>query len=184
MIHRRKPLAAWPLLVFCGLAVGCAADELQSTAEVATMADAGPDQAVEDAPPAEDTQLESTASGWLPKATSELYGGWENQAEGVVRRYEFRFLDNGFADLFNLTPVYRLYRGEGGLEPELLERGSFKLGAGPVLQTTPQWALDPATVGKVRKVAFVPAQSQGTFELEVVPGVARVFVKVASFDFP
>ena len=175
------------LVVVGVLAVGCGANDVPVSATTTDAATAGADQAgavSQDAAPADTAPADAPPTGWLPQATADLYGGWENEAEGVKRRYEFRFLDNVFADLFNLTPVYRLYRGEGGAEPELLERGTFKLGAGPVLHTTPQWAVDPAAVGKVRKVAFVPAPSQGTFELEVVPGVSRVFVKVASFEFP
>ncbi len=184
MTPLRNVLCSGLLVALCGLTASCDGDETQASADAADSADAAGTQDSPDAASAQDAEPEAAVQGWLPQSTSDLYGGWENLDGEVLRRYEFRFLDNGFADLFNLTPVYRLYRGEGGQEPELLERGVFKLGSGPVLQTTPQWAVDAVTVGKVRKVAFLPAQSQGTFELEVVNGIGRVFVKVASFDVP
>lgn len=187
MISARRASILWILLLFSGLAAGCDPEEGTVSADAADAVDTGDETAGQDSQdgaPSEDSQLDAAPHGWLPQTTTDLYGGWENLDGGVLRRYEFRFLDNGFADLFNLTPVYRLYRSEGGQEPELLERGVYKLGSGPQLHTTPQWALDPVAVGKVRKVAFLPAQNQGSFELEVVPGVGRAFFKMASFDFP
>jgi len=119
--------------------------------------------------------------GWLPASTADLYGAWENNDGETTRRYEFRFLDNAFADLFNITPAYRLYRAKAGSPAEIVERGEYKLSALPALVTTPQWAQDIATVGKKRVNVLVPAKQPFTFELEVVPGVTREFVRVESW---
>ena len=124
---------------------------------------------------------ETAASGWVPTSVTELYGAWENQDEENIRRYEFRFIDNMFADLLNITPAYRLYRGKIGQPLEIIERGEFKLGNAPSLLTTPQWALDIASVGKQKKSLLVPVEPKYTFGLEVVPGVTREFVRVESF---
>lgn len=190
MISARRAWILWILLLLSGLAAACDQEEAKVSVDAVDAVDAvnasdgAATQDGQDSDPSEVVPLDAAPQGWVPQTTTDLYGAWENLDGDVLRRYEFRFLDNGFADLFNLTPVYRLYRGEGGQEPELLERGVYKLGSGPELHTTPQWAVDPVAVGKVRKVAFLPAQNQGTFELEVVPGVGRAFFKMASFEFP
>ncbi|MSQ83469.1 MAG: hypothetical protein EXR77_11375 [Myxococcales bacterium] len=124
---------------------------------------------------------ETASSGWVPTSVTELYGAWENQDEDNIRRYEFRFIDNMFADLLNITPAYRLYRGKIGQPLEIIERGEFKLGNAPSLLTTPQWALDIASVGKQKKSLLVPVEPKYTFGLEVVPGVTREFARVETF---
>ncbi len=170
--------AAWTL----GLAVlaGCGDgvfDLQEDSADAAVAADTA--DAAQDA----EQSADLAPQGWVPSNVSELYGAWENDDGGTVRRYEFRFLDHDYADMTATTPAYRLYKGPAGAL-EQLERGALALQYGPVLQTTPVWALDQTSIGQVRKVSFVPAAAANTMALEVVPGVARVFTKVATYKWP
>lgn len=185
----------WAALLCAPLAAACAdvpsvapvdavagADALQEAAADAPTAEVPTEDvplAVETADPAE------VAQGWLPVSTSDLYGAWENSDGETLRRYEFRFIDNAFLDLVNITPAYRLYKGPVGKPLEIVERGEYKLNMDPALVTTAQYALDIAAVGKKRMTLLVPAKAKYTFELEVVPGITREFVRIETFaPFP
>ncbi len=189
MIGHRRPISVAPALValwaLACLACGATSVPQSAAADVAPDAEATETAADTAADAPAEAVEEATALGWVPASTTDLYGAWENQDEENVRRYEFRFLDNGFADLFNITPAYRLYRGKKGQALEIIERGEFKLANGPQLVTTPQWAADVTTTGKTKKTPFVPVAAKFTFGLEVLPGVAREFSRVETFPrFP
>jgi flavin-binding protein dodecin len=168
-------------LVFCAVAIIGCGDGVYDTAPVDAATDAAFDAA--DDVQAFEVQEDVAPAGWTPSNVSELYGAWENNDDGTLRRYEFRFIDHDFLDMSATTPAYRLYKGPVD-DALLIERGALTLQYGPQLQTTPVWAQDQAAIGQSRKVAFVPASDPDTFALEVVPGVARVFTKVATYKFP
>ncbi|MBM4342831.1 MAG: hypothetical protein FJ100_05590 [Deltaproteobacteria bacterium] len=184
--RRPSPLGAC-LLWLCAVACegGAATEPADAAAgSIDAVAETSADVARAPELPAE-TAPETAAQGWVPASTTDLYGAWENQDDETVRRYEFRFLDNGFQDLFNITPAYRLYRGKKGQPLEIIERGEFKLANGPLLVTTPQWAADVTTTGKTKKIALVPVVTAFAFGLEVLPGVTREFIRVETFPrFP
>ncbi len=167
-------------LVCAVAASACGSDDPVADADAVTVDTVSPadgDPTVSDSEAAPEV-----ASGWVPASVTDLYGAWENlDDDGTLRRYEFRFLDNQFLDMANATPAYRLLRGtlDDGLT--LLERGQFGLQDGPVLDTSPVWALDATQVGKHRLSPFVPASAVDSFALEVVPGVQRVFYRIETF---
>lgn len=145
-------------------------------ADAAAAADAQPDDAA--------TGPDLPTEGWVPKSTTDLYGAWESAEDGILRRYEFRFLDNMYFDMTATTPAYRLLKGPVDGTLTLLERGGYGLSMGPILVTKSVWALDASTTGQSREAEFVPSPEDNSFSLQVVPGVRRIFYRVASFTFP
>lgn len=186
-MRRAKLWAQRALPLVCAVAAaGCGDGVVDAPLDSAdmTVAPDGADDAQDTAEPEDLAPPSDLAQeGWVPANVSELYGAWENDDGGIVRRYEFRFLDHDYADMTATTPAYRLYKGPAG-DLTQLERGALALQYGPVLQTTPVWALDQTSIGQVRKVPFVPAAEPDTLALEVVPGVARVFTRVATYKWP
>lgn len=190
-MSRRRPAhrLAWVLAALAALVCACGATTTLPAVDADAAADAAGAETTADAGAGDDASAdvhqETAPQGWVPASVSDLYGAWENQDEETIRRYEFRFLDNGYQDLFNITPAYRLYRGKKGQVLEIIERGEFKLANGPQLVTTSQWSIDVTTVGKTKKTPFVPIATPFAFGLEVLPGVAREFIRVETFPrFP
>lgn len=165
------------LAAAASVAAACA----QPAATPAEVPDAAAETAPADVPAADaapETAAPDVAPGWTPTASSELYGLWLSDDGETVRALQFAQLDNQWPELFNLTPVYRLYRHPKGTPPVMVQRGEYVILAGPTLSTTPRWAEDPSLVGKASAVPLLPA-APGELALQAGAG-ARVYVKQPS----